>query len=565
MLPSPLSSTAALPHRTEVLVAGAGPAGLSLAVELGLNGRDCLVVECQERGGLAPRAKTTNVRTRELMRRWGIADELAAQSPFGVNYASDVVFATALLGRELARFPNAMACSPVRDDRYSEHAQWIPQNRVEQVLREAALRNPGVRLLQPVRLHSFTQDAEGILATLEREDGIRWQVRARYLVGADGARSTVRKQLDIPMKGTTPLGHHRSHVFRSPGLAQRHKLGEGSMYWMVNDRVPSVLAALDQGDLWTFGCQIATAEGDPAALIRAVVGADIPVEVISRDDWTAHELIAARYRVGRAFLIGDACHLHPPFGGHGMNMGVGDAVDLGWKLNAVLAGWAGPGLLESYEIERRQVHRRVVDESKANHRLLAGSFHMPGLDDAGPQADQLRAQVRERILAAKAPEFYSLGLVLGYHYEDSPTLMRESIDEPPHLPTPNYMPSARPGCRAPHAWLAEGRSRGASLFDQFDRSGFTLLCTANDAQADAARRIVCEDAASWGIPLAWISPHAKGLREAYGARYALIRPDQHVAWRGNDPARALVALQLASARGSRHPDTLHPHHQEAIS
>ncbi|HSW19820.1 MAG TPA: FAD-dependent monooxygenase, partial [Ramlibacter sp.] len=252
-------------HETDVLVVGGGPAGLSLALELGLHGHRCLIVEGQRRAGMAPRAKTTNVRSRELMRRWGIAQRLAKLAPFGVDYPSDVVFATSLAGPELARFHNAFYCAPEQDERFSEHAQWIPQYKVEQALRERALEFPTVTLRQPARLMAFNQDADGVLATVQDGDSDRaWQVRARYLVGADGARSTVRELLGISMDGTSPLGQHRNFIFHAPGLATKHSLGPGVMYWLVNGRFPAVVAPLDAGDLWTFGCSRSAVTGDPA-------------------------------------------------------------------------------------------------------------------------------------------------------------------------------------------------------------------------------------------------------------------------------------------------------------
>ncbi|HSW16585.1 MAG TPA: FAD-dependent monooxygenase, partial [Ramlibacter sp.] len=423
-----------------------------------------------------------------------------------------------------------------RDERFSEHAQWIPQYKVEQALRERALEFPTVTLRQPARLIAFTQDADGVLATVQGGDSDRaWQVRARYLVGADGARSTVRELLGISMDGTSPLGQHRNFIFHAPGLATKHSLGPGVMYWLINGRFPAVVAPLDAGDLWTFGCSRGAVTGDPAEMIRAALGVDAPIEILHQDDWTAHQLIAREYGRDRVYLIGDACHLHPPFGGHGMNMGIGDAADLGWKLHGALAGWAGPRLLESYAIERRQVHRRVVDESVANHAHLSSTFYAPGLEQPGAEGDALRAATRERILASKRPEFDSLGLVIGYHYEQSPVLLREQADLPERMPSSQYQPCARPGCRSPHAWLADG----SSLFDHYDPRGFTLLAFAETPQVDAH-----------GVPLKVFAPRQPGLRALFGADFVLVRPDQHVAWRGDDPTRIAQALTVASGRAT---------------
>lgn len=529
---------------TEVLIVGGGPVGLSLALELSLQGRPCLLVESHPRTGLVPRAKTTNVRTRELLRRWGIADRLAAQAPFGIDYPSNVVFATRLGGREIARFENAFCCSPVRDDRFSEHAQWIPQYKVEAVLRTRAQElSEYCQLRFSTRLMAFEQDAEGVTAELEDQGTQgRTVVRCQYVVGADGARSTVRERLGIRMEGVSPLSHHRNVVFRAPGLARKHPLGEAVMYWLVNGEVPCVIAPLDQGDVWTFGY---TPRGDAPVeqLIASALGFDQPVEILSTDDWTAHQLIARRYRDRRVFLAGDACHLHPPFGGHGMNMGVGDAVDLGWKLAATLAGWGGPSLLDSYEIERRQVHRRIVDESVSNHAHRSESLMQPGLEGDGAESDRVRAITAERILALKRPEFHSLGVVIGAHYEESPVLLREASDTEPFASRTDYQASARPGNRAPHLWLKEGRQHGASLYDHFHSQGYTLLRTG--AGSEEALRPVLDAAAARGMPLRVLDLPDERLHALYGAHLVLIRPDQFVAWRGSEVEGALRALDSA--------------------
>jgi len=537
---------------TEVLVIGGGPVGLSLALELGLQGRRCLLVERHERVGFAPRAKTTNVRSRELMRRWDIAQRLAAASPFGVDYPSNVVFATRLAGRELARFANAFYCAPLRDERFAEHAQWIPQYKVEDVLRGRAAEFRGVALRFATELVDWTETAGGIDARLsDLCTGERLDVRAAYLVGADGARSTVREKLGIRMEGRSPLSQHHNIVFRSPGLAQRHALGPAVMYWLVNPEVPAVVAPLDTGDLWTFGCpKLTIADANPEAMIRAALGLDVDVAILSRDDWTAHQLVAERYRAGRVFLVGDACHLHPPFGGYGMNMGIGDAVDLGWKLAATLQGWGGPVLLDSYEIERRPIHRRVVDEAVINLGYTSHKLVLEGVEDVTPAGEAARSAAAAQILDTKRREFDSLGVVIGAAYGASPVLGDEA-DVPQIQEATAYAPSARAGARAPHAWLSDGTARGASLFDHFATNAMTLMATRGLVpDAAAAVRATAADA---GIPLAIIAPRNERLAQLYEASLVLVRPDQHIAWRGDDPSEACAMLLRAAGHGVSRP------------
>ena len=517
--------------QTRVLIVGAGPVGLALAIELGHRKIPCIVVERNPRVGFAPRAKTTNVRTREHFRRWGIADDLRAAAPLGVYYPSNVIFCTRLSGFELARFENAMYCAPGRNPLYSEHAQWIPQYIVEEVMRAHAASLADVEIRFNSELLGFEQDAKHVHARIrDVSTGVTDAVRTDFLVGADGARSTVRDAIGARMEGTYGLSRNYNVVFRAPGLADKHSHGPGIMYWQVNDDVPSLIGPMDRGDKWFF-MPTAVPEGmkftpsEAPDLIRRATGIDLPYEVLSSDEWVASRLIADRYRDRRIFLAGDACHLHPPFGGYGMNMGVADGVDLGWKIAAVLQGWGGPGSLDSYELERRPVHDFVMDEAVANHALLGHKLWKPGMDRADEHGARLRDEARRLIETAKVREFTTLGVVLGYRYTNSPVIVADG-SAPPGQDFLNYVPSAHPGCLAPHAWLHDG----TSLYDHFGQ-GFTLMVTdgVDNAEIDRAR----EEARRADVPLSILRPREPAVADLYRARYVLIRPDQHVAWRGD--------------------------------
>jgi 2-polyprenyl-6-methoxyphenol hydroxylase-like FAD-dependent oxidoreductase len=539
----------------EVLIVGSGPAGLALAIELGQRGVSCLVIERNDRVGHAPRAKTTNVRTREHLRRWGIADKLRAASPLGVDYPTNVSFITRLAGPGITRFENALYCAPGRNPLYAEHAQWVPQYTLEEVLRAHAQSLPGVEIRFNTELLSYAQDAgngQGQVRAQLRSvtDGREYEVRSHYLVGADGARSTVRGLIGARMSGSYGLSRNYNMVFRAPGLAQAHAHGPAIMYWQLNAELPSILGPMDrdaQGDIWFFmpmqlpeGVKIAPEEA-PALIARAT-GIAGDYEVLSSDEWTASRLIASSYRDRRVFLIGDACHLHPPFGGYGMNMGVADGVDLGWKLAAVLRGWGGAALLESYERERRPVHEAVMDEAVANHSTLGRELSQPGLDALTEEGARLRQALGARIQAAKMREFMTLGITLGYRYEDSPIIAHDGT-RPPARDFINYLPSACPGSRAPHAWLHDG----TSLYDHFG-PGYTLLATggATSGTTSGATQegiaALREAAQTLRVPLSVITPPLPVLADLYQAAYVLIRPDQHVAWRGHAPPADPVTL-----------------------
>ena len=516
----------------QVLIVGAGPVGLALAIELGQRGIPCLLIERNDRVGYAPRAKTTNVRTREHLRRWGIADKLRAASPLGMDYPSNVVFCTRLAGPEITRFENASYCAPGRNPLYSEHGQWIPQYTLEEVMRAHAATLPSVEIRFRHELRSFEQDGRHIRALVrDLARGRELQVEADYLVGADGARSLVRELIGAKLEGSYGLSRNYNVVFRAPGLAQAHGHGPATMYWQVNGNAPSLIGPMDSGDTWFF-MPTGIKEGwklDPAdapALIRQATGIDLPYEVLSTDEWVASRFLADKYRDRRVFLAGDACHLHPPFGGYGMNMGVADGVDLGWKLAAVLQGWGGARLLDSYESERRPVHELVLDEAVLNHSLLSNQLWQEGLDADSDAGAGLRRETGRRIQQAKVREFANLGVVKGYRYEGSPVIVPDGSPAPPH-DFINYVPSSRPGGIAPHLWLHDG----SSLYDHFG-NGFTLIAARHVAEAAIAP--IRQQALDTGVPLAVLQPEEGAMAQLYPRRFTLVRPDQHVVWRGDE-------------------------------
>jgi 2-polyprenyl-6-methoxyphenol hydroxylase-like FAD-dependent oxidoreductase len=530
------------------VIVGAGPVGLATAIELGSRGINCVLVERLERAGHAPRAKTTHTRTREHLRRWGIADRLADASPFGIDYPSNVLFVTSLAGEEIARFHNALNCSPERDERYSEHSQWIPQYKLEAVLLEKASSLAHVEIRYGCEFVSFEQDADHVAVTVRLVDsGSEEQIAGAYVVGADGSQSRVRAQIGAMMIGTHGLSHNLNMVFRAPGLAEAHLHGPAIMYWQLNAEAPSLIGPMDDDDRWFFmptGVPEGTSytEAESIDLIRRSTGIDLPYELLSCDYWVASRLLADRYRRGRVFLAGDACHLHPPFGGFGMNMGVADGVDLGWKIAAVLQGWGGTCLLDSYESERRCAHEFVMDEAEANHALKPSELFRDGMTDQTPEGQRIRSEIGELILDKKRAEFHALGVVLGYCYQESPIVVDDGTMGS-WIRSREYVPAAIPGCLAPHTWLEDGRS----LYDTFGQ-GFTLLVLSGDHAEDSAA--AHREAARTDTPLDVVVVDDSGLADLYESALALIRPDQHIAWRGNVWPDSEV-LAVATGRSAR--------------
>ncbi len=531
-----------IPQEIEVLIVGGGPVGLSAAVELGQRGVQCLIVEPRlVVSQLRPRAKTTNVRTMEHFRRWGLAQRIREVAPLKVDWSQNVVFCTTLLGHEVTRFTHCFGLSPQRTDVYAESGQQIAQPLVEEVLREAVTDLESCHLLLGWSLHTLQQHDDGALTTIVNERGEQRQVEASYVLGCDGSRSAVRAAIGAHYVGTSDLRPNFGFVFRAPGLAQRQPHGPAVQYWVLNPAFPGVMGRMDMEDQWWAGVNGVSAEigeANPHRLIHGLIGTEIDAEVLGTDPWTARMLLADRYRSGRFFLVGDAAHLNPPWGGHGFNTGIGDAVNIGWKLAAVLAGWGGEDLLESYEAERRPIAERTIREAVANMSVLAPELGSRELDASGQIGEQARRAAAQVIQTSKDREFHSLGIVLGYQYDASPVIVDDGT--PPLPEGQNYEPTARPGARLPHVWLPDG----ASLYDRLG-NGLSLLRLRDDVDVTP----FIESAADRGVPLTVVEVRGQALEEFYGASLLLVRPDQHVAWRGTSVDRATAGTIIDRIRG----------------
>jgi len=504
-------------------VVGGGPAGLAAAAELALHGVRCVVLEPRaEVSHRRPRAKTTSIRTMEHLRRWGTAGALRAAAPLPVAWSQRVTFCESLAGRRITDFESAFGLTTGRDERFAESGQQVPQPVVEEVLRGHLRRRPGVGLRLGHAAAALTQDSSGVTVTVRAAAGPDYQIRARYVLGCDGAGGVVRDLAGARYAGRSDPRPNFNLVFHAPSLDTH--LGPAVQYWVVGEgpsAASGLIGRLDLAGTWWAilpGIEAGYGTAHAGELITGLAGGPVDHEVLATDPWTARMVVADRFRDRRVFLVGESAHVNPPFGGHGFNTCVGDAVNIAWKIAAVEQGWAPPGLLASYEPERRGVAEATVASAAANNRLLA---------DVLPRD----AAVIQR---AKRAEFHSLGLVLGYSYAGSPVVqpgVRPAVD------VTCYTPAADPGARLPHHWLPDG----SSLYDRLGR-GFTLLGPVDsDAAgvADLARR-----ARRLRIPLALVQPPAS---YPWRGEFLLVRPDQHIAWRAAGPA----GIDLETAAGFR--------------
>jgi 2-polyprenyl-6-methoxyphenol hydroxylase-like FAD-dependent oxidoreductase len=548
-----------IPAEVQVLIAGGGPSGLFLALDLAARGIPSTVIEPRTAvDHTRPRAKTTNARTMTHLRRLGLADLLRDAAPLPVEYGQDVIFCTGLTGpsaHELRRFRNAFQLDPGRYGPQPECGQQVPQPVLEEVLRAVAADNPLVTFVTGWTVTDIsTADgaATGPHAVVVTDgSGSRRTISADYLIGADGGSSTVRRSLGLRLEGGSAALSNVSILFHSQSLASAIALDAAVQYWVVGSETSGMVGPMDLAGTWWAIVQgvdpaVNVTTEDAAAMVRSLVGLGVDVDVLATDPWTARMLLAPEYSRGTIFLVGDAAHLNPPWGGHGFNTCIGDAANLAWKLAAAINGWAGPGLLPSYGEERRPVAARTIRDAAENGKALAYHFADPHLAAAGPRGEAAR-RAAHAALAVKQSEFDSLGLVLGYSYADSSLVVPDGLPAPAEDPI-HYVPSASPGALLPHAWLADG----TSLYSRLG-TGFTLLADAGALAGVPAAEVfqpVLAAAARTGVPVtvAVVGPSEDGtqLSRVWGANTLLVRPDQHVAWRGNSAPAAGAALSVAA-------------------
>jgi 2-polyprenyl-6-methoxyphenol hydroxylase-like FAD-dependent oxidoreductase len=531
---------------TDVLIVGAGPVGLTLAIDLGRRGVRCVLIEKKPAPEFLPKMERCNARTMEIFRRMGVADEIRAAG-LDRDVPMDVYIALAMNEPPLLRLPypsvaeaqaQIAACHDGSMPR--EAYQLISQYTLEPLLKTIAERLPSVTVRYGHEFVSLSQDGAGATATVRAAEAHIVEIRARYIVGCDGGASAVRKQLGIQLRGEGNLLRLHQALYHAPDLFERIPIGDGpgpGRPYHIADGQSTFLIMQDSTRHWTLHAVVDDA-AEMAAQFERTIGVPIPYEMLYVGEWKQNLLLADRYGTGRVFLAGDAVHLVIPTGGLGMNTGVGDAIDLSWKIQATLEGWGGPNLLASYEIERRQIGDRNVGASRyaSQGRRKWRSQYRPDIRDATPAGQATRDNLARVANVEQRKTNEMIGAELGYRYVGSPVIAEEP-GGPEHL-FREYVPTTWPGARLPHLWLRDGRSVHDVIGD-----GYTLLRLRGSA---ADPRGLERAMQSRHAPFTALTVDEETVRELYGYDLILVRPDLHVVWRGNaeprDPAQLAAVV-----------------------
>lgn len=530
---------------THVIIVGAGPVGLTLAIDLGRRGIDCVLVEQKAAPQFLPKMERCNARTMEIFRRLGLADRIRAAG-MPEDIPMDIQIIRSMAEPPILRLPYpSVAEARVRTRQSNdgglplEPYQLISQYTLEPLLLEEAERLPTVRVMRSTTLLEFAEQSTGVSVTVNDAEGVRSTLTASYLVGCDGGSSRVRRQLGIRLQGEGDIARLRQGLFYCDQLYERLPMGAGpgrGRHYLVAGGPPTFMIMQDSTRHWTVHSAVESDE-EMRSMFERIIGAPLPYEMLYCAEWRQNLLLAERYGKGRVLLAGDAVHLVIPTGGLGMNTGVGDATDLAWKLAATLEGWGGPELLASYDAERRQIGERVVGASRyasLGYRAWLAEVR-PEIGDDTPAGDSARAHLAEIADVEQRKSNEMIGAELGYRYVDSPII--DNVPGGPQDDLRVYQPTSWPGARLPHMWLADG----SAIQDRLRPDRYTLVDVSGKHDPTPLARAF----EALGAPLDVLVVPDPALHGIYERDLILVRPDMHVAWRGHrlpETADDLAAL-----------------------
>jgi 2-polyprenyl-6-methoxyphenol hydroxylase-like FAD-dependent oxidoreductase len=538
---------------TDVLIVGGGPTGLTLAIDLGRRGVKCILIEQKDEPAFLPKMERINARSMEIYRRMGLADRIRAAG-LPADCPMDVYIVLAMNEPSLLHLPYPSVAQAKADIRATndgtvplEPYQLMSQYTLEPLLRSGAEKMPSVTVRFGCEFVSLRQDVGGVTAQVRDSDGAVQEIRAAYLAGCDGGASPVRKELGIKLRGEGNLLALRQALFRCDALFDAIPIGNGpgkGRHYHVADDKATQLILQDSTRHWTLHA-ILDSDAEMKSQFEKTIVLPLKYDMLSCQPWRQNLLLADHYQHGRVFIAGDAAHLVIPTGGLGMNSGVGDAIDLSWKLAATLQGWGGPQLLASYEIERRQVGDRNIGASRyaTIGRRKWRSMWRPDIRDKTPAGQTARDNLAAVAGVEQRKSNEMIGAELGYRYVDSP-IVCDIPGGPEHL-FRDYQPTTWPGARLPHVWLDDGAPMQDRIAD-----GYTILKLGRtkvdaDGLAQALR--------SRGAPVAVVEIADQSPRDVYGYDLLLLRPDMHVVWRGNTPpddAADVAAIATGHSRAN---------------
>jgi 2-polyprenyl-6-methoxyphenol hydroxylase-like FAD-dependent oxidoreductase len=525
---------------SDVLIVGAGPVGLTLAIDLAWRGIDVTVVETRVRAA-PPEPKCNHVaaRTMEIFRRLGLAERVR-NAGLPADYPHDISYRTTFTGKELTRIK-----IPCRRDRFTmkdgpdcgwptpEPPHRINQIFLEPILFEHAAAQPRIRIINRTSVEDAVIDETSASVGLrDLDSGAARQIGCRYLIGCDGARSVVRRAMGAELAGDAVIQRVQSTYIRAPELIGRQDCERAWGTGSINPRRSGMVYAIDGRERWLVHNYMKPGEGDfdsvdRDACIRIIlgVGADFSYEIISKEDWYGRRLIADKFRERSAFIAGDAAHIWVPYAGYGMNAGIADAMNLSWLLAAHLNGWAPAAILDAYQAERwpitSQVSRFAMSHAEAEIRRRGAV--PPEIEDTGAQGELARREVGQLAYEINVRQYACAGLNFGTYYDRSPIIAYDGSEQPAYT-MDSYTPSTVPGCRTPHIQLSDG----SSLYDAMGPE-FTLLRFDPAIDVTALERA----ARDRGVPLKVLDVEPPSTAIFYGGGLVLSRPDQHVAWRGD--------------------------------
>jgi len=542
-------------YTTSIAIAGAGPVGMTLAIDAALRGVKVVLIEARA-AGEPPSAKCNTVaaRTMETFRRLGVAEAVRAAG-LPDDYPTDTIYCTAITGHELTRIR-----MPARSERSQpgfHDSHWptpesmvrVSQLYLEPILYERVKTLANITVLNRTSVEAYDQDADGVTVHCRGEDGEAFDIRAAYLAGCDGGRSSIRKAMGVSLVGDAEISRTRSSLIRAPGL--KALFGERRpawMSWVQNPKRSGTVVAIDGEDVWLVHRGVGAGETFEDVpfdeSIRDVLGVDesFTWEVLNHEDWIGRRMVAERFRDGRIFIAGDAAHLWVPFAGYGMNAGVADATHLSWLLCAVLGGWADSKILDAYQAERQPITEQVshfaMNKVLENiEAMRSGGSIPPALVADTPEGAAIRQFLGQRLFEINVPQMSPEGLNFGYYYEGSPIIAYDG-EAAPTYDMGAFTPSTAPGCRLPHFRLADGSS-------VYDRLGpdYTLINFGGDQGP------LVDAAAEAGVPLKIVEA-SRPAEAVFRHQLMIVRFDEHIVWRGDAPADAQALMSRLKGTGA---------------